>query len=189
MRTFLEATVAVLGGPGLTAEALGVVLATAAAFVIHVLGHYYAGRRIAGIQAEAIRVDPRRFPQHVALRDDDGWVTAAESERYRDAYAAFDPDLEHFERFVAGGDIVQTAVVVPVALLLAVAGLPSVAGLATVGSLVATALLVVLDAAMTGTSDGAAGDYSTLWAVEPRVPVLILLGVVFVHLGVFWILA
>jgi len=188
MRTLVETTVAVLGVPSATAQAVGVVLAAAAAFVIHVLGHYYAGRRITGIRSEAIRIDPRRFPQHVALRDGDGWVTAIEAARFRAAYEPFDPDLEHFERFVAGGDIVQTAVVVPVALLLAVAGLPLAAGTLVIGSLLATALLVAAGAVRALAGD-AGGDYAILWGIEPRVPAFILLGVVLVHLGVFWVVA
>jgi len=176
---------AVFGLPDAVAEGLGVGLAAAAALAVHVLGHYYAGRRIAGVPAASITISPRRIPDGVALRDDDGWVTAAEPARYRAAYESFDPELEHFERFVAGGDIVQTAVVVPAAILLATAGYPAGAGLLVVGSLLATALLIVVDLVRTQLGGGAAGDYAILWGIEPRVPVLILLGVVLVHLGVF----
>jgi hypothetical protein len=63
------------------------------------------------------------------------------------------------------------------------------AGLVVVGSLLATALLVALDAAATRVRGRAAGDYSALWGIERRVPVLILLGVVLVHCGVFWVVA
>jgi len=183
------AATAVLGVADGVGRVVPVVLAAAAALAVHALGHYYAGRRIAEIPAAAITVDPRRPPQHVALRDGDGWVTAADPARYRAAYEEFDPTLDHFERFLAGGDIVQTAVVVPAALLLATLGFPTAAGLAAVGSLAATALLVGTDAATTRIRGEAAGDYSALWGIEPRVPVLILLGVVLVHLGVFWVVA
>lgn len=189
MGTIAVTTVAVLGVSDPLGQVVAVVLAAAAAFVVHALGHYYAGRHIAEIPAAAITVDPGRPPQHVALRDGDTWVTAAEPARYRDAYEEFDPTLDHFERFLAGGDIVQTAVVVPAALLLATLGFPTAAGLVVVGSLAATALLVAVDAATTRVRGEAAGDYSALWGIEWRVPLFILLGVVLVHLGVFWVVA
>ena len=176
---------AILGFSEALASVIGVLVAAAAASVLHALGHYYAGRRIVGVPADAIRISPRQLPYGVALRDDDGWVTATESARYRDAYEAFDPDLEHFERFVAGGDIIQTAVVVPAALVLATTSVPRAAGLLVVGSLLATALLIVVDLVRTQLGGGAAGDYAILWGIEPRVPVLILLGILLVHLGVF----
>ena len=176
---------AVFGLSEAVASVIGVVVAALAAFVLHALGHYYAGRRIVGVPADGIRIDPRQLPYGVALRDDDGWVTAGESARYRDAYEAFDPDLEQFERFVAGGDIVQTAVVVPVALVLATTSVPRAAGLLVVGSLLVTAILIVVDAVGTQLRGGAAGDYAILWGIDRRVPVLILLGVLLVHVGVF----
>jgi hypothetical protein len=153
---FTATTAGVLGAPDAVGRVTTVVLAAVAALTVHTLGHYYAGRRIAGIPAASITVDPRRPPQHVALEDDDGWITA---------------------------------VVVPAALLLATAGFPVTAGLVVVGSLLATALLVALDAATTQVRGRAAGDYSALWGIERRVPVLILLGVVLVHCGVFWVVA
>ena len=189
MGMFTATTAGVLGAPDAVGRVTTAVLAAVAALTVHTLGHYYAGRRIAGIPAASITVDPRRPPQHVALEDDDGWITAVDAARYRAAYEEFDPALDHFERFLAGGDIVQTAVVVPAALLLATAGFPVTAGLVVVGSLLATALLVALDAATTQVRDRAAGDYSALWGIERRVPVLILLGVVLVHCGVFWVVA
>ena len=156
MGMFTATTAGVLGAPDAVGRVTTVVLAAVAALTVHTLGHYYAGRRIAGIPAASITVDPRRPPQHVALEDDDGWITA---------------------------------VVVPAALLLATAGFPVTAGLVVVGSLLATALLVAPDAATTQVRDRAAGDYSALWGIERRVPVLILLGVVLVHCGVFWVVA
>jgi hypothetical protein len=153
---FTATTAGVLGAPDAVGRVTTVVLAAVAALTVHTLGHYYAGRRIAGIPAASITVDPRRPLQHVALEDDDGWITA---------------------------------VVVPAALLLATAGFPVTAGLVVVGSLLATALLVALDAATTQVRGRAAGDYSALWGIERRVPVLILLGVVLVHCGVFWVVA
>ena len=156
MGMFTATTAGVLGAPDAVGRVTTVVLAAVAALTVHTLGHYYAGRRIAGIPAASITVDPRRPPQHVALEDDDGWITA---------------------------------VVVPAALLLATAGFPVTAGLVVVGSLLATALLVALDAATTQVRGRAAGDYSALWGIERRVPVLILLGVVLVHCGVFWVVA
>jgi len=104
-------------------------------------------------------------------------------------YGRFDPGYEHFERFVAAGEIVQTAVVVPIALALVLGGfeqyVPSLLGL----SLLVALVKILTDADLTWYSNSPSGDYSALWYVSAKVPVAIMLGFVGTHLGVFYILA
>jgi len=153
---------------------------------VHEAGHYYTGRRIVGIPADELRLVSPLIPRYVALRDGEEWVLPADFERYREAYERHDPEYEHMERYVAGGEIIQTLVVVPLAVVLAVSGFASVAATLLLFSILVTLLSVVFDAVWTRRSGAPAGDYSALWAVSPRIPAVLLIGFLFVHLGAFF---
>lgn len=156
---------------------------------VHEFGHYYAGRRIVGIPPDEIRIAMTTFPQYVALRDEDGeWVAPTEYDRYREAYARHDSEGEDAERYIAAGEIVQAAVVVPAAVALGLAGFDSVATSLVVISLITTLVYVLFDAGLTLSKGQPMGDYSALWQVDRRAPVLLLVGFVLFHLGTFAII-
>ncbi|PSP26835.1 hypothetical protein BRC65_09160 [Halobacteriales archaeon QH_2_65_14] len=167
----------------------GVVLTVWAVGLVHQLGHYFAGRRIVGIPAAELTLVSPLVPRYVALRDDDEGVPPTEFERYRDVYARHDPEFEHLERFVAGGEIVQTFLLVPAAIAIALNGFEVVAALVLVASIGATLVAVGYDAVLTHLSETPSGDYSALWVVSRRIPVLLLVGFLFVHLGAFYFVA
>jgi len=172
---------------GFLPRAVAFALVFAGIVLVHQLGHYYAGRNIAGIPAAEIRLVLLTFPQYVALRDDEGWAPPTEFGRYRAAYGRHDPEFEQFERFAAAGEIVQTAAVVPPAVLLGLLGFESLATWVLVLSVLATLAAVLVDAGLTWYSDGPSGDYSALWAVSRKAPPAILLGFVGTHLGAFYL--
>jgi hypothetical protein len=153
---------------------------------VHVLGHYYTARQIVGVPGTAIRLVSLTLPRYLALRDDERWVGPHEFERYRTAYETHDQDYQHFERFVAGGEIIQTLLVVPTAVLLAVSGFERVGGLLLTVSVLTTVVFVAQDAIRTRHTDGPAGDYSALWGISPRIPSIFLVGFLFVHLSGFY---
>ena len=153
---------------------------------VHELGHYYTARQIVEIPAGDIKLVSPLFPRYVALRDGDEWVSPTAFERYRKLYERYDPAYEHFERYVAGGEIVQALVIVPAAVALALAGLDGVATGLLFFSMLTTLLYVAFDAVWTRRRGEPSGDYSALWAVSPRIPALLLVGFLFVHLGAFY---
>jgi hypothetical protein len=155
---------------------------------VHELGHYVAGRRIVEIPDDDIRLVSRFFPRYVALRDGDDWVAPAAAARYWRVYERHDPDEEHRERFAAGGEIVQTAVLVPAAGLAAVAGFETLATTVLGVSLLTTAVFVVVDAVVSLRKDTWWGDYAILWAEDWTVLVLLLVGFSSVHLAVLSVL-
>lgn len=166
---------------------LGVVLVTVwAVALVHQLGHYVAGRRIVGIPGPDMRIASLLVPRYLALRDESTWVLPREFERYRACYERHDPGYEQLERFVAGGEIIQTLVVVPVAVALAVASHGWMASVLVSSSIGVTVVLVAVDAVRTWRTGSLSGEYSALWHVSARVPVTFLLGFLFVHLGVFY---
>lgn len=158
---------------------------------LHEAGHYLAGRRIVGVDAENIRLVEPYFPQYVALRDPDSgeWVSPQTLAEYRTVYETYDPDGVHAERFAAAGELVQAAVVVPAGVIAGIVLGPRV-GVGVIGiSLAVTAKYVVLDAVGTRLRGRPSGDYSLLWEATPRLPVLLLVGFASLHLSVlFWLL-
>lgn len=157
-----------------------------AVVVVHALGHYYAARSIVGIPPADVRLMATAVPLYVGLRDGDEWLSPNEFDRYREAYDQHDPDGEHFERFLAAGDLFQTALLVPVAIATAVAGYSAMAAAIVVISLLTTAVYVVYDLVMSLYAGAPRGTYSALWTAMRPIPVVLLTGIVFVHLGVFY---
>lgn len=154
--------------------------------VLHQLGHYITGRRIIEIPASEMRIVSPFVPRYLALRGDDSWVAPYEFDRYRESYEQHDSGYEHLERYVAGGELIQTLVVVPVSVALAVAGFRIVAGALLVSSIAVTFAYVAVDTAVTWRTGSLSGDYSALWYVSKRVPVLLMIAFLFVHLGAFY---
>lgn len=154
--------------------------------LLHQLGHYYTGRQIVGIPGSEMRITTPLVPRYVALQDDSEWILPRTFERYRKCYERHDPSYEHLERFVAGGEIIQTLVVVPVSLVLTLTSFDQLATVLVVSSIGVSLVYVTIDAYHTRRTGTLSGDYSALWYVSPRIPVLLLLGFLFVHLGVFY---
>lgn len=153
--------------------------------LVHQLGHYYTGRRIVGIPGSDMRIVSPLAPRYVALRDDSVWVPPHEFERYRECYERHESNYENFERFVAGGELIQTLAVVPAAVALALSTFEWTATLLILSSILVTFLHVAVDAGRTWRTGTLSGDYSALWHVSRRVPLLLLTAFLFVHLSVF----
>jgi hypothetical protein len=154
--------------------------------VLHQLGHYVTGRRIVEIPASEMRIVSPFVPRYLALRKDDAWVPPYEFDRYRDCYEQHDSGYEHLERYVAGGELIQTLVVVPIAVVLALAGFRIVAAVLLASSIAVTFAYVAVDTVVTWRTESLSGDYSALWYVSKRVPVLLMIAFLFVHLGAFY---
>jgi hypothetical protein len=154
--------------------------------VLHQLGHYITGRRIVGIPGSEMRIVSPFVPRYVALRGDDAWVRPYEFDRYRECYEQYDSGYEHLERFVAGGELIQALVVVPVSIVLALAGFRTVGAVLLVSSIAVPFAYVAVDAVVTWRTGSLSGDYSALWYVSRRVPVLLMIAFLFVHLGSFY---
>lgn len=159
---------------------LGVLWAVA---VVHQLGQYVAGRQIVGIPGSEMRIVSPVVPRYVALKDGITWVSPVDFDSYRAAYERHDSEYEHFERFVTGGDILKTLVVVPAALLLALAGFATLSTAVLLGSILTTFAYVAVDAVATQRTGSLSGTYSSLWHISARIPILLLLAFLFVHLS------
>jgi hypothetical protein len=157
--------------------------------IVHQFGHYYSGGRIVSIPRSEMRLVSPLVPRYLALRGDEGWVPPYDFDRYRACYERHEPSYENLERFVTGGEIIQTLVVVPVALVLGLVGFRGPAELLLMSSIAVTLLYVAVDAVRTWRSNSLSGDYSALWHVSARVPILLLVAFLSVHLSAFFLLA
>lgn len=75
---------------------------------VHECGHYFAGLAI-GVPRRNMRIRLLTFPQHVALRDGDEWVSPVQTDRYIRLAEPLMPTTATALLFVAGGFILETA--------------------------------------------------------------------------------
>jgi hypothetical protein len=105
-------------------------LAPALVFVliaVHELGHYLAGLT-AGIPASAMRIRLLTFPQHVALRDGDRWVSPVRDiEHFVEVSRGYLSTRSAAFRWVAGGLVAETGFTTLACLLAVRLGWQSVA--------------------------------------------------------------
>ncbi len=73
----------------------------------HEFGHYTAGLVI-GVPSRLMRICLFTFPQHVALRDGDVWISPVEIERYIRLAEPLMPTTGRALLFVAGGFVMET---------------------------------------------------------------------------------
>lgn len=78
---------------------------------VHECGHYCAGLVI-GVPRRNMRIRLLTFPQHIALRDGDEWVSPVETDRYIRLAEPLMPTTATALLFVAGGFILETTALV-----------------------------------------------------------------------------
>jgi hypothetical protein len=88
---------------------------------VHEAGHWLFGRW-AGIPAERMRVRLLTFPQRVELRDDRGWVTVSEFDRYFKGLHRVVPSVGGQFLYVSGGFALETAFLVALTCVLCALG-------------------------------------------------------------------
>jgi hypothetical protein len=145
---------------------------------IHEAGHYLAGW-VGGIPARDMRLRLLTFPQHVALRVDDRWVSPGEFEPYLAKMRACLPTSPRLFLYTAGGFLLETlfaAGAVGAALALGYRWPAQVVALCSAWLLGSYVLL--MDLPFTLRHRVPCGDLSGLWWVA-RVPAAVLAVVLF----------
>lgn len=137
---------------------------TAAYFAIvavHEAGHYLAGLLV-GVPPGNMKIRLLCFPQHVALRDGQEWVSPVETERYIRLAEPYMPTASRALIFVAGGFVVET-----LGLLLWVALKLPCHQLAISLALMMTLFYFVIDVAIYARTRRAGMDFSALYSISP----------------------
>jgi hypothetical protein len=141
--------------------------------VVHETGHFLAGL-MGGIPARDMKLVLLAFPQHVALRDGDEWVSPVRDiTRYVEITRRYFATRGTAFRWVAGGMVLELAFVTLVWALCLMTGYPALAFWAACISLGMYLINVCLmDLPWALRYRCAAGDTSGLWQIAP-VPALL----------------
>lgn len=141
---------------------------------VHELGHYLAGLT-AGIPASAMKIRLLTFPQHVALRDGDRWVSpVSEIGRFIEVSRRYLATRAAAFRWVAGGLVAETAFTAVVCVLASQFGWHSVAFWTAVISLTMYLINVILmDVPWALIYRHAFGDTSGLWEISRPAAVVV----------------
>lgn len=135
---------------------------------IHETGHFLAGM-LGGIPARDMKLVLLAFPQHVALRDGDEWVSPVRDiTRYVEITRRYVATRGAAFRWVAGGMVLELAFVTVVWLLCRLTGYPALAfwsACISLGMYLINVCLMDLPWALRYRC--AAGDTSGLWQIAP----------------------
>ena len=165
----------------------GCLLAVFGVIALHECGHFLLGIA-AGIPAREMKIRLLTFPQHVALREGDGWLDPTRDYHlYVVRAQALAPDRSRQVAYAAGGLVVQTVVVV-----LFVFAWRSLGGgrlwlVPLTLALVSVPLLYLCaDLIFTRLARRPCGDFSVLWAICPAASIAVSSFVLIIHLLVLF---
>lgn len=139
---------------------------------VHELGHYLAGWA-AGIRAQDMRLRLLTFPQHVALRVGDRWVSPLQFEEFAPAIWSRLVTPGRVYLFVCGGLLVETLFTVAVTAAFVQSGWRFWGFAVALSSLILYASNVLFSMLDTWRRGVIGGDVPGLWALA-KVPTVIL---------------
>jgi hypothetical protein len=153
---------------------------------VHEAGHFLAGWA-GGIPFGGMRIRLLTFPQHVALRDGQAWVTPFDLERY---VAIMQRHLGFGARlylYTAGGMILGTAFAVAAAVLAKESGFAGMALMIAAQSLgMGLIYIFVMDLPMALRRGYPWGDVSGMWFIAKTPTVVLVLGILAVDGLLLW---
>ncbi|MGB3542271.1 hypothetical protein [Rubrivirga sp.] len=161
--------------------------AAAGLIVVHEAGHYLAGR-LAGVPAHAARIRLLALPQHVALKDDGGWISPLSYERYVAAAERYLPTPGRAFAFVAGGPVFETAAAAASCVAAITLGHPLIAFVIATAALgLHIVYVLVFDLALTWRHGAPAGDTAVMWTISRAGALAVAVGVVVAQAGLVWV--
>jgi hypothetical protein len=166
-----------------------VVIALGFTFIaVHESGHYLAGLT-AGIPAKVMRIRLFTFPQHVALRDGDEWLSpVANIERYIDVSRRYLCTRAAAFRWVAGGMVVGTVFTVLVYSAAFIFGSTLLAlWVATLSLAMYLVNVLVMDLPWALLRGHPCGDTSGMWMIAKVPAVLLAIVLVVVDAFLVWL--
>ncbi len=151
--------------------------------VVHEIGHYMMGR-LAGIPWAQMRIRLLTFPQHVAVRDGDDWVSVSELKRYFKTVRRHVPSVSGQLLYITGGFLFETLFTVLMALLLQATGFwlyaVFIVGVSLVFYLV---YLFALDLPQARRTGEPYGDTTLMYSLAPAPAICWLVGMIVVRVG------
>lgn len=135
--------------------------AYSAIVAVHECGHYFAGL-IIGVPPHEMKIRLLRFPQHVALKDGQEWVSPMEIERYIKLAETYMPTTGKALIFVAGGFVLETLALLGWVMF----KLPYYREVITL-ALLMTLIYLVADIALYTKTSKASMDFSAMHSISP----------------------
>ncbi len=156
---------------------------------VHETGHFLAGIT-SGIPASHMRIRLFTFPQHVAIKDGDGWLSPTNQEeitRYIELTRGYFTSKAAAFRWVAGGVLLECVFTVAVCLIAHGIGWTNLAFWTAAMSLGMYFINVFLmDVPWALFHKHAVGDTSGLWTIA-RIPAVVLTVVMLlIRAGILW---
>ena len=150
---------------------------------IHEFGHWVAGIGV-GVPPHAMRIRLFTWPPHVALRDNESWVSPWDYTRYVSLSCLYLKYRSQAIVYVSAGLLMQT--IIFAGAILALAALEESrlylvpVTIAVLGMLLS---YLILDLSLTRRYGRPSGDYSSLWAISPIWAILVTVFVILAHIG------
>jgi hypothetical protein len=144
---------------------------------VHECGHFLAGLA-GGIPARDMRIRLLTFPQHVALRFEDRWVSPFELDPYLATMSRHLQTTPRLYLYTAGGLLMETLFAVVAVIALVNSGWSNLAFMvALMSSCLFAIAVLILDLALAWMRGHPCGDVSGLWALAkvPTVPFMLAL--------------
>jgi len=153
---------------------------------VHECGHFLAGS-VGGIPARDMRIRLLTFPQHVALRFENRWVSPFELEPYLATMSRHLVTTTRLYLYTAGGLIVETLFSVVTVIALVQSGWPHWAFMvALMSSCLFGIAVLVLDIALAWLRGHPCGDVSGLWALAKLPTAMFVLALLVVRVLMLW---
>ena len=165
---------------------LGCAAAVFAMIALHECGHFFAGMA-AGIPADQMKIRLLVFPQHVALRDGEDWLSPTDYHRYVSRSQAILKDRKGLIAYVSGGLLVETTTFIGFVWMCRALDMPylwQVPLTIALASLPMTYL--VADILASGRARHPCGDFSGLWKISRPSAALVTAVVIISHAGLLW---
>lgn len=153
---------------------------------VHECGHFIAGW-VGGIPARHKRIRLLTFPQYVALRFEDRWVSPFELEPYLATMWRYLVTIPRIFLYTAGGHLIETLFSLVAVVGLVQAGWQPVAFMVALMSACLVGLSVlVLDLPFAWVRGQPCGDVSGLWRLAKLATALFVLALLAVRVGLLW---
>lgn len=162
---------------------IGCAVAPFAMIALHELGHFLAGMA-AGIPASQMKIRLWTFPQHVALRDGDEWLSPRSYQRYASRSWALLSSHGGMLAYVSGGLVVETVIFGIFVWICHIQSVPRFWQIPLTSVLVFLPIsYLFVDLLETKRVQHPCGDFSALWGISRWFAVIITSLVVTTHLG------
>ena len=153
---------------------------------VHECGHFLAGW-LGGMPARDMRIRLLAFPQHVALRSEDRWVSPFELGPYLVAMSRYLVTTPRLFLYTAGGLLVETLFSVVAVIALVQSGWLKLAFMvALMSACLFGGAVLVLDLPLAWRRGHPCGDVSGLWALAKVPTALLVLSLLAIRILLLW---